>query len=110
MMDHGPLSGIRRTSTPTQRRKEAAGIERTIDQALAEVKAERAAEDAERAAAYAERTKAVPFTEDELSAARVVRTMYGWERVLRVNTKTVRVHGSFGDYLVPKKTILEVRK
>lgn len=108
-LDHGPLSGIRRRSTPTQRRKEAAGIERTIDAAIAEVKAIKAAERSARSAAYDERTKPVPFTEEDLAAARAVRTHYGWQRVIRVNAKTVTVNGDFGDYRVPKTTILEVK-
>lgn len=108
-MDHGPLSGIRRKSTPRQRAKEAAGIERRVDAAIAEVKAIKAQEQAERAAAYDERTKPVPFTEEDLASARIVRTMYGWQRILRVNAKSVTVVGDFGDYRIPKTTILEVK-
>lgn len=108
-MDHGPLSGIRRHSTPTQRRKDAASIERTVDAAVAAVKATLEEHHAKLAADYAARTKPVPFTEEELNTARVVRTAYGWQRVIRVNAKTVTVSGDFGDYRIPKKTILEVR-
>ena len=108
-LDHGILSGIRRRSTPTQRRKDAAAIDRSVDAAVTEVRAAREAEQDDLAAAYAERTKPVPFTREELQAARVVRTMYGWHRVIRVNAKTVTVSGDFGDYRVPEKTILEVR-
>lgn len=90
-------------------RARTAATERSIDEAKAEVKAAEDAEQAERAAAYAERTKPVPFTFDELKAARAVRTRYGWHRVIRVNTTTVTVNGDFGDYRVPEKNILEVR-
>lgn len=90
-------------------RARAASTERSIDAAIAERKAAEEAEQAERAAAYAEQNKAVPFTADELKAARVVRTAYGWHRVIRVNAKTVTISGDFGDYYVLHKAILEVR-
>lgn len=89
-------------------RARAAATERSIDHAVAEGKAVKAAEAAQNAAAYAERTKPVPFTPEQLKAARAVRTMYGWHRVIRVNTTTVTVNGDFGDYRVPEKNILEV--
>ena len=108
-LDHGVLSGIRRTSTPTQRRKEAAAMDRSIDQAVAAVKAQREAESAEASARYAERTKPVPFTTDELKAARAIRTAYGWYRVVRVNAKTVTAKdGNWGARVLHSK-ILEVR-
>ena len=90
-------------------RARAAATERSIDQAKAEVKAAQDAEQAKRSAEYAERTKPIPFTREELEAARAVRTLYGWHRVIRVNAKTVTVNGDFGDYRVPEKNILEVR-
>lgn len=90
-------------------RTRAAAAERSVDAAIAEVKAAKEAEDAAAAAAYAERTKPVPFTADELKAARAVRTRYGWYRVLRVNAKTVTVSGDFGDHRIPQTTVLEVR-
>lgn len=90
-------------------RARAAATERSIDTAKAEVKAAQEAEQAKRAAEYAERTKPVPFTRDELQAARAIRTHYGWHRVIRINTTTVTVNGDFGDYRVPEKNILEVR-
>jgi hypothetical protein len=106
--DHGPLSGIRRTSTPRQRRHDDANIERSIDAALAAVKATKEAEQTEASAAYAKRNAPVPFTPEQLATARAVRTIYGWERVVRVNAKTVTVAGDFGDYRTPIKAILEV--
>lgn len=90
-------------------RARAAATERSIDAAKAEVKAAEDVEQAKRAALYAERTKPVPFTREELQAARAVRTYYGWHRVIRVNTTTVTIDGDFGDYRVPEKNILEVR-
>ena len=91
-------------------RARAAATERSIDAAVAERKATEAKEQAELAAAHAERTKPAPFTRDELLAARVARTAYGWHRIIRVNAKTVTISGDFGDYRVPDKNILEVRK
>lgn len=90
-------------------RARAAATERSIDAAKAEVKAAEKAEQAKRAADYAERTKPVPFTREELQAARVVRTAYGWHRIIRINAATVTVNGDFGDYRIPEKNILEVR-
>jgi len=90
-------------------RARAAATERSIDEAKAQVKAEQDAEQAKRSAEYAERTKPVPFTEDELKVARIVRTKYGWHRVLRVNVKTVKIHTEFGEQLIPKTTVVEAR-
>jgi hypothetical protein len=96
--------------TRTAYRARAAATERSIDAALAEVKAAKTVQDREAAAEYAARiSPAIPFTDEELKAARVVRTRYGWNRVIRVNTKTVTVSGDFGDHRIPTTTILEVR-
>lgn len=91
-------------------RSRAAQTERSIDAAQAEAKAAKEAEQARMSAAYAERTRPVPFTREDLEAARAIRTFYGWHRVIRVNKTTVTVNGDFGDYRVPEKNILEVRK
>ena len=98
-----------RRDTRSAYRARAAATERSIDDAMSEVKAALTTAELKAAADYAKRTKPVPFTPDELKAARAVRTMYGWHRVIRVNAKTVTVNGDFGDYRVPKKSILEVR-
>ncbi|WP_457948281.1 hypothetical protein ACTAQI_20230 [Pseudarthrobacter sp. alpha12b] len=95
--------------TRTAYRARAAATERSVDAAIAKVKELQDAEQAERSAAYAERNKAVPFSPEELKAARAVRTHYGWDRVVRVNAKSVTVVGDFGDYRVPVSNILEVR-
>lgn len=95
--------------TRTAYRARAAATERSVDSAIAKVKSLQEAEQAERAAAYAERNKPVPYTPDELKAARAVRTHYGWDRVVRVNSKSVTVLGDFGNYRVPVTNILEVR-
>lgn len=90
-------------------RARAAATERSVDAAMAEAKAAKQAEIATKAAEIAERNKPVPFTPEELKAARAVRTMYGWDRVVKVNAKTVTVLGDFGNYRVPITNILEVR-
>jgi hypothetical protein len=96
--------------TRTAYRARAAATERSIDAAMAQVKAAAAELAADYIAARARRAAPVPFTEADLAAARAVRTMYGWQCVIRVNAKTVTVLGDFGDYRIPKKTILEVKK
>jgi hypothetical protein len=81
--------------TRTAYRARAAATERSVDAALAEVKAAKATEAAERAVTHAERGKPVPFTQDELKAARAVRDAYGWHKVARVNAKTVSVETGY---------------
>jgi hypothetical protein len=109
-LDHGILSGIRRTSTPRQRRHDDAKIERSIDAAMAEVKAQQEAERAEAKAANAKRNAPVPFTPEELKAARAIRTSSGWHRVARVNTKTVSVETGYSwTDRYPIDKILEVK-
>ena len=109
-LDHGMLSGIRRHSTPTQRRKEAAAMDRSIDQAVAAMKAQQEADAIEARARYAERTKPVPFTPEELKAARAIRTDAGWHKVRKVNAKSVTVETGYSwtdRYSLEK--VLEVR-
>lgn len=111
-LDHGILSGTRRTSTARQRRHDDAKIERSIDVALAEVKAEQEAAQAEARAAYAKRNTPVPFTMDQLKPGGIIRTSVGLYRVLKVNAKTVRVEPAdafdFNSFRIDQ--ILEVLK
>lgn len=76
-------------------RARAAATERSVDAALAEAKEARDVEQAALSAAYAEQTKDVPFTPEELKAARAIRTAYGWHKVSRVNAKTVSVETGY---------------
>ncbi|MGV0109816.1 hypothetical protein [Arthrobacter sp. CP30] len=94
-LDHGILSGIRRRNTPRQARQHAAGIERTIDQAKASVAAQQDTERQQDIAANRERNAPVPFTSEELKAARAVRTTSGWHRVAKVNAKSVSVETGY---------------
>jgi hypothetical protein len=90
-------------------RARAAAAERSVDAAVAEVKAAEAAEAEARAAEYAKRIAPVPFTPEELAVARVVRTRFGWARLIRVNAKSVTIAGAFGDDRIPVASVLEVR-
>jgi hypothetical protein len=88
---------VRRDSRAEYRAR-AAAAERSVDAALAEVKAARTVRDREAAAEYAARlAPPVPFTDEDLN------------RVIRVNAKSVTVSGDFGDHRIPTTTILEVR-
>lgn len=51
----------------------------------------------------------VPFTTEQLAAAKEIRTAHGWFDVLTVDRNTVTVIGEFTDARFPKSTILEVR-
>jgi hypothetical protein len=60
--------------------------------------------------AYAKRAAPVPFTTEELKAARAIRTSSGWHRVAKVNAKSVSVETGYSwtdRYTLDK--ILEVR-
>ena len=96
--------------TRTAYRARVAATERSIDAANVEVKAAKEAEQAKMAAAYAERTKPVPFTAEQLKAARAVRTFGGWHKVVRINAKSVSVESGYSwvDRIAIDR-ILEVR-
>ena len=96
--------------THTAYRARAAATERMVDQAVAEVTAERDAKFAANAEAAKVRNAPVPFTEAEYLAAKVIRTRLGWYEVIRVNAKsvTVKTAYSWADR-VGRSKILEVR-
>ena len=77
--------------TRTAYRARAAATERSIDQA----KAGEEAELAERIAAYASKYAPVPFTDEELKAARAIRVGHSWYKVMRVNEKSVTVPSGY---------------
>ena len=91
-------------------RARARATEQMVDQSVAQVKAERAADWAERKAATAAANTPVPFTEDEYKAARIVRTKLGWHLVVKVNAKSVNVQTpySWTDRIL-RDQIIEVR-
>lgn len=85
-------------------------IQRTINQAKAELADAEKIEGEERARRYAERTAPVPFTFEELKAATHIRTDIGWHKVVRVSAKSVTVETGYSwtdRYTLAK--ILEVR-
>jgi hypothetical protein len=96
--------------TRTAYRARAAATERSVDTALAEVRAEWQATAAENQAAYRVKFAPVPYTPEELAAARVIRTDAGWHKVARVNAKSVTVETGYSwtdRYTLDK--VLEVR-
>jgi hypothetical protein len=91
-------------------RRRAAATERMVDAAVAEVKAEQhsswEAQKAARREAEATRRR---FTRDELAGAGLVRDIYGWSRVVRLNEKTITVAADFGTRKIRFDRVLEVR-
>jgi hypothetical protein len=85
-------------------------IQRTIDQAKAEMAADEAVERSERAERHARLTAPVEFTTEQLKAATHIRTDLGWHKVVRVSAKSVSVETGYSwtdRYALAK--ILEVR-
>lgn len=108
--DPGVLSGIRRKPDHKKDARRFAAYDREaaawrdLDACEKEVSVLKAR------IAYAERTKPVPFTQEELKAACAVRTSTGWHTVARVNAKSVTVVTGYtwtDRYTIDK--ILEVR-
>ena len=101
-LDHGLLN------LPLSKRG-AGSLDAQIDRNMKRIKAEEEAARRLAIAEHRERTKAVPFTTEELKAARAIRTRSGWHRVARVNTKSVTVETGYSwtdRYTIDK--ILEV--
>lgn len=96
--------------TQSAYRARAAATERSVDAAAAEVKAAKDAEWADSIRAHCALTKPIPFTPEELKAARAIRTDVGWHRVVKVNAKSVTVATgySWNDRYTLEK-VLEVR-
>lgn len=85
-------------------------LDRDVERGFAVAKAEALVEAFESRLQYHEKTKPVPFTLDELKAARAVRLDYGWAVPVRVNKKTITVRGDAGlTYRYPLHNVLEVR-
>lgn len=91
-------------------RARAAATERSVDEALAEVRAAKEKEWADSIRAHCALTKPAPFSPEELKAARAIRTDVGWHKVVRVNPKSVTVETgySWNDRYALEK-VLEVR-
>ncbi|MFI5426095.1 hypothetical protein [Aeromicrobium sp. UC242_57] len=89
--DHGMLN------LPLGHRGRGKSIERTIDDAVKEIAAEKRAENeriklARREALRAEKLRK-KFTAEDLATARIVSDGFGWHRVVRVNAKSVTITG-----------------
>lgn len=83
-LDHGILD------LPLHKRG-AGSLDRQIARNLKRIRAEQDVERREVVAANRERATPVPFTRDQLEAARAVRTSSGWHRIVKVNAKSVTV-------------------
>lgn len=80
---------MKRDTRAAWRRRQAA-TERSIDEAVAVVKAERAAQWAEaKAAAAVARANRRVYTADDLKGARLAKNGGEWREIARVNAKTV---------------------
>lgn len=85
------------------RRREATA-ERWVDEGVAAVRAEREARYREAKEKAAEFEASRPrFTRDDLLNAVVVKDKFGWQKVIRVNSKTITLEGEFG----PRKVLFE---
>jgi len=89
--------------------------EKQLREAVAEAKSVTAASRAQmvarvKAAREAELAR-VLLTREDIVGARAVRTVRGWQAVVRVNAKTVSVHTGYSWVdRVPFEDVLEVRK
>lgn len=107
-LDHGLLN------LPLSHRARGKSIDRTIDEAVKTIAAEkRAEEDAAKARRKAAREaeKARPkLTADDVKGARFVRDNLGWHVVVRVSTKSVTVMTAYSwTERIALDKILEVR-
>lgn len=107
--DHGLLN------LPLGHRARGKSIERTIDDAVAQIARDRRAEDEarkarSRAARKAEQDR-VKLTREGCEGALLVRDEFGWHEVARVNVKSVTVKTPYSwTETVPYGKILEVRR
>jgi hypothetical protein len=86
------------------------GLDATITQALADVEEDREVRRQANIAAYAKTVQHIPFTDEQYTAARVVRTDTGWHKVVRVNTKSVTVETGYSwTDRIQRDKIIEVR-
>lgn len=91
-------------------RRGAALAEKWVQEGLAARAAQDAAEQVARVAAYDAKHAPVVFTEAEYKAARVVRTVVGWHKVVRVNAKSVTVETGYSwTDRIERSKVLEVR-
>ena len=102
-LDHGMVN------LPLDKRGNGS-LDAQIDRNLKRIKAEKEAARKAAIAANRERNKPVPFTRDDLIAAKAVRTSSGWHRVVRVNGGSVTVATGYSwNDRYPLAKILEVK-
>jgi len=72
----------------THLKRGAAGMAQTIETAKTELAEKQEEEFAASRAAFDKRNEKIPYTSEQYKAARVVRTMTGWHKVVKVNAKS----------------------
>lgn len=108
--DPAIVSGIRRRSTPTQRRREDARTDRDLHTYTEYLAAEKDLASQQRRVTRLEASAPVPFTDADLATAVAVRDDSGWYRVIKVHRTTVGVEAGFPwPHKVKRAHILEVR-
>jgi hypothetical protein len=108
--DPGMFSGTRRKPNAKADARRFASYDREAKLYAEHIANRTRVEQLERVIASAAKTVAVPFTPDDLAAARVIRTDLGWHRVVRVNAKSVSVDTGYSWVdRIPLEKVLEVR-
>ena len=75
----------------THLKRGAAGMAQIIETAKTELAEQREQEFAASRAAFDKRNAKIPYTPEQYKAAKVVRTVTGWHKVVRANAKSVTV-------------------
>jgi len=75
----------------THLKRGAAGMGRIIETAKTELAEQQAKEYAAAKASFNKRNVKIPYTPEQYKAAKIVRTVNGWHKVVRVNAKSVTV-------------------
>lgn len=108
--DPAVVSGIRRNASGSMRQRQEASFGRDIDAYKAFQAAEAVLVVLERRVERLRSGSPVPYTEDELRAASLVRTDEGWYPLLKVNKVTVGVEAGFPwPHKIARGRVLEVR-
>lgn len=108
--DMAIVSGIRRKPNARADARRQARFQREAEAWRAVERADKDVERLEWSLRHALRHATVPFTDDELKAARVIRTRSGWHKVVRVNAKSVSVATGYSwTDRVALSSVLEVR-
>lgn len=101
--DHGMVN------LPLDKRGEGS-LDGQIDRHLKRIKAEDAVRREQALIDYRERSKAIPFTDEQLTSATIARVAHGWYRIIRVNKATVTLDDPhYAQFRVPLAKILEVK-